>query len=212
MQFTASFKERGALNRLLCLTDEERRRGVVATSAGNHGQGVAYHAKRLRIPATIVMPCSSPFTNVARTRDLGANVRLEGDGLAEAAQSALALSRDQNLTFVHPFDDPFVIAGQGTLALEMLEDVPELDVLVVPIGGGGLISGIAIAAKGIKPSIEIVGVQCAAFPSIVEAIGRVAAPVPGGLTVAEGIAVKAPGKLTRAIVRDFVDDIMVVEE
>ena len=210
-QFTAAFKERGALNRLLALDADERRRGVIAMSAGNHAQAVAYHARRLGIAATIVMPRFTPNVKVANTRAFGADVRLHGEGLDEAAAHAHQLAEEQGLLFVHPYDDPLVIAGQGTVALEMLERVPDLDVLVVPIGGGGLIAGCAVAAKGIRPDIEIIGVQTRRFPAMKQALaGR---PVRcGPATIAEGIAVKHPGRLTLPLVRDLVDDIMLVEE
>jgi threonine dehydratase len=211
LQFTASFKERGALNRLLQLSADERRRGVCAMSAGNHGQAVAYHAHRLGIPATIVMPRQTPFVKVERTRAHGAQVMLAGTTLEEAFTHARELATGQGLSFVHPYDDPQVIAGAGTVALEMLATVPNLDVLLVPIGGGGLISGIAVAAKALSPQIEIYGVQTRAYPSMVAALqGREA--VGGGDTIAEGIAVKAAGRLAREIVRECVRDIVLVGE
>lgn len=169
-QFTASFKERGALNRILSLSEEERRRGVAAMSAGNHAQGVAYHAGRLSIPATIVMPVTTPFNKVKHTRDFGATVIQHGRDLVEADAEARRIAHDQGLTFIHPYDDPLVIAGQGTCALEMLEDVPQLDALIVPVGGGGLISGCAIAAKGVKRTIEIFGAQSELYPAMFDAI------------------------------------------
>ncbi len=212
-QFTASFKERGALNRLLALSPEERRRGVVAMSAGNHAQGVAYHAGRLGIPATIVMPEFTPFTKVRHTRDFGAEVLLEGASLTESAARARQVAERDGKVFVHPYDDPLVIAGQGTLALEMLEDFPDLDAIVAPVGGGGLISGIAIAAKGIKPAIDIYGVQTELYPAMREAVKRGSVPVLAShQTIAEGIAVKEPGEITRAIVAALVADIFVVSE
>jgi threonine dehydratase len=209
---TGSFKERGALNKLRALGDEERRAGVVAMSAGNHAQGVAYHARRLGIPATIVMPEGTPFTKIDRTEALGATVMLEGDSLVAARQAADRLAQERGLVLVHPYDDPLVIAGQGTIALEILGDVPDLDTLVVPIGGGGLISGIAVAAKALKPWIEIVGVQAALFPSMYRLLHGGAAGVPEGTTLAEGIAVKEPGVLTRQIVAALIDDILLVDE
>lgn len=210
-QFTASFKERGALNRLLALTDAERARGVVAMSAGNHAQGVAYHAARLAIPATIVMPHGTPFTKVKRTEELGARVVLAGDSLVGASEAARQLEADEGLTFIHPFDDTLVMAGQGTVGKEFLETFPELDVLVVPIGGGGLISGVAVAAKAIKPDIRIVGVQTEAFPAMKAALeGQTIEP--SHHTLAEGIAVKMPGELTRRVVGELVEDILVVSE
>jgi len=213
-QFTASFKERGALNRLLSLSDDERLRGVAAMSAGNHAQGVAYHAGRLEIPATIVMPEATPFNKVKHTRDFGATVILHGKDLIEADAEARRIAGEQGLTFIHPYDDPLVIAGQGTLALEMLEDVPHLDAMIVPIGGGGLISGCAIAAKGIKPGIEIFGAQTELYPAMYDLMKGLPVPRPriAPQTIAEGIAVKQPGALTTAIVRDLVTDIFVVPE
>ena len=212
-QFTASFKERGALNRLLTLTPEEKKRGVAAMSAGNHAQGVAYHAGRLGIPATIVMPVTAPFTKVKHTRDFGATVILEGNDLKEANVAARAIADRDGLTFIHPYDDAKVIAGQGTLGLEMLEDVPELDTLVVPVGGGGLISGIAVAAKGIKPGITIYGAQAELYPVMRQAMrGEPLTEEPPAQTIAEGIAVKQPGLLTTAIVKALVTDILLVSE
>ena len=212
-QFTASFKERGALNRILALRDDERRRGVAAMSAGNHAQGVAYHAGRLSIPATIVMPVTTPFNKVKHTRDFGATVILHGQSLVEADDEARRIARDQGLTFIHPYDDPLVIAGQGTCALEMLEDVPQLDALIVPVGGGGLISGSAIAAQGMKPGIEIYGAQSELYPAMVDALkGLEPPPAPIVQTIAEGIAVKQPGRLTTAICKERVTDMFVVRE
>jgi threonine dehydratase len=212
-QFTASFKERGALNRLEALSPEERKRGVAAMSAGNHAQGVAYHAGRLGIPATIVMPVSAPFTKVKHTRDFGATVILEGNDLKEANVAARAIADRDGLTFIHPYDDVKVIAGQGTLALEMLEDAPELDTLVIPVGGGGLISGIAVAAKGIKPDIAIYGAQAELYPVMRQAMRDEALTEdPPAQTIAEGIAVKQPGALTTAIVKALVADILLVSE
>jgi threonine dehydratase len=212
LQFTASFKERGALNKLASLTPEERGRGVVAMSAGNHAQGVAYHAGRLGIPATIVMPEGTPFGKVKHTKDFGARVILKGAGLTEAAAEADRLKRAENLVFVHPYDDPKVIAGQGTLALEMLADAGRLDALVVPVGGGGLISGVAVAAHTLNPEIEIFGVQTEAFASMAAVLRGVPCPPCASQTVAEGIAVKEPGKITREIVRALVADILLVSE
>jgi threonine dehydratase len=214
---TGSFKERGALNKLKSLTPGERAAGVIAMSAGNHAQGVAYHARRLGIPATIVMPEGTPFTKIERTEAHGATVVLRGHGLTEARRAAHALAEERRLTFVHPYDDPAIIAGQGTLALELLSDVPDLDTLVVPIGGGGLISGIAIAAKALAPAIEIVGVQAALYPSMLYAVKGAPAGGPrdalsGGQTIAEGIAVKEPGRLTRQVVAALVADILLVDE
>ncbi len=210
-QFTASFKERGALNRLSALEAGERKRGVIAMSAGNHAQGVAYHAHLLGIPATIVMPVNTPTVKVVNTRRHGAEVILTGETVEEAAAFALAHGRERGLTFIHPYDDPLVIAGQGTLALEMLGTAPEIDTFVVPIGGGGLISGIAVAAKALKPGIRMIGVQAELYPSMYNTINGAKLPMRGD-TLAEGIAVKAPGQITRAIVRELVDDIILVSE
>jgi threonine dehydratase len=211
LQFTASFKERGALNKLLSLTDAERAGGVIAMSAGNHAQGVAYHAERLGIPATIVMPKGTPFTKIQHTQDHGARVLVEGETLAEAASFAQQLRDDENLTFVHPYDDPMVIAGQGTIALEMLDDAPDLDTLIVPIGGGGLMGGIATAAKARKPDIQIFGVQTALYPSMYRALRGETGPS-GGATVAEGIAVQNVAESTKAIIGKLVDEIFLVNE
>jgi threonine dehydratase len=210
---TGSFKERGALNKLLTLNANERGAGVVAMSAGNHAQGVAYHARRLGIPATIVMPEGTPFTKIDRTESLGATVVIEGNSLVAARRAADALAREKGLVPVHPYDDPAVIAGQGTIALEMLAQAPELDTLIVPIGGGGLISGIAIAAKALKPAVEIVGVQSALYPSMADVLhGRAPDTATASATLAEGIAVKEPGKLTRRIVAALVSDILLAED
>lgn len=211
LQFTASFKERGALNRLSMLSEDERRRGVIAMSAGNHAQGVAYHASRLGIPATIVMPQGTPTVKVENTRGHGATVLIEGATLEDAARFARGYGAERGLTFIHPYDDPLVIAGQGTIALEMLRVVPALDTLVVPIGGGGLISGIAVAAKALKPSIRIIGVQAILYPSMYNRIRGTELPMRGD-TLAEGIAVKAPGEITSSLVRRYVDDIVLVTE
>ena len=211
LQFTASFKERGALNRLMALDASERARGVIAMSAGNHAQGVAYHAKRLGIPATIVMPVGTPMVKVENTRRHGATVIVEGATLEDSAAFARAHCIRSKLVFIHPYDDPLVIAGQGTVALEMLAAMPQLDTLVVPIGGGGLSSGMAIAAKGLKPDIRIIGVQASLYPSMYNVIKGTALPMRGD-TLAEGIAVKAPGKITTEIVRELIDDIVLVTE
>ena len=195
----------------MSLTEEERRRGVIAMSAGNHAQGVAWHASRLGIPATIVMPRLTPFVKVEQTAQFGAKVVLEGDSVEDASVFARKIAAERDLTFVHPYDDPLIIAGQGTLGLEMLAAAPDLEVLVVPIGGGGLIAGVATAAKGIKPDIEIVGVQAAACPSAYRK--RAGLPsAPSRPTIAEGIAVKAPGELTFPIIQALVGDILLVEE
>lgn len=211
MQPTGAFKERGAVNKLSSLTPEERARGVVAMSAGNHAQAVAYHAKRFGIPATIVMPVGTPLVKVENTRAHGAHVVLHGDTLADAGDKALELARGERLTLVHPYDDPLVMAGQGTVALEMLADAPDLDQIVVPIGGGGLISGIAVAAKALNPAVAVIGVEAALFPSFHNAITGDDRPI-GGPTLAEGIAVKTIGELTLPIVKDLVADIVLVEE
>lgn len=211
LQFTASYKERGALNKLMSLSEATRKSGVIAMSAGNHAQGVAYHAQRLSIPATIVMPATTPTIKVENTRALGAQVILHGASFEEAAEFALKHGETHGLTFIHPFDDPAVIAGQGTIALEMLAQVPDLDTLLVPIGGGGLISGVAVAAKALKPDIRIVGVEAKLFPSMYNAVYGKDLPV-GGDTLAEGIAVMRPGKITRTLVETLVDDIVLVSE
>ncbi len=211
LQFTSSFKERGALNRLLALSPEERRRGVIAMSAGNHAQGVAYHASRLSIPATIVMPEGTPMVKIENTRRHGAETIISGRTLEEAAEFARVHGQAKNLTLIHPYDDALIIAGQGTIALEMLAAVPQLDMLVVPIGGGGLISGIAVAAKSINPELQIIGVQAQLYPSMYNAIKGEVLPMRGD-TLAEGIAVKAPGAITTGIIRRLVDDIVLVTE
>jgi threonine dehydratase len=211
LQFTASFKERGALNKLSSLTPDERKRGVAAMSAGNHAQGVAYHAGRLGIPATIVMPEGTPFNKVKHTKDFGARVVMEGATLSESYARARTIAAEENLTFIHPYDDPIVIAGQGTVALELLEDAPDVDVLVVPIGGGGLISGMSIAAKALKPSIEIYGVEAQLYPSMFDVLKGANLPC-SGQTIAEGIAVKEPGVLTRRYVAAHVKDVLLVRE
>ncbi len=211
LQFTAAFKERGALYKLLSLTPAQRQTGVITMSAGNHAQAVAYHAQRLGVPATIVMPRYTPNVKVEHTRAFGADVILHGDDFDEAAAYAKQVTADRGLYLVHPYDDEKVIAGQGTIALEMLEAVPDLEVLVVPIGGGGLIAGNAVAAKGVRPSIEIVGVQTERFPSMRQALAG--EPIQCGTsTIAEGIAVKEPGQITRKIVRRLVDEILLVGE
>ncbi|WP_075214665.1 threonine ammonia-lyase [Mongoliimonas terrestris] len=211
LQVTAAFKERGALVKLSTLSDAERARGVIAMSAGNHAQAVAYHATRLGIASTIVMPVTTPHVKVAATEAFGATVVLEGETVAEAQEAAERIAAERGHVMVHPFDDPDVIRGQGTIALEMLDDDPGLDTLVVPIGGGGLISGIAIAAKGLKPEIEIVGAETRLYPSMWAAVrGETAAC--GGATLAEGIAVKSAGRLTLPIVRDLVSTIVLVDE
>jgi threonine dehydratase len=211
LQVTNSFKERGACVKLAALGADERRRGVIAMSAGNHAQAVAYHARRLAIPATIVMPVTTPFVKVKATEALGATVVLDGETLRESQLRAEAIAAERDLAWVHPYDDAHIIAGQGTIALEMLEEVPDLDVLIVPIGGGGLIAGNAIAARAIRPSIEIVGVECELYPSMWNAINRGNRPC-GGISLAEGIAVSKAGELTLPIVRELVRDIVLVDE
>ena len=211
LQFTASFKERGALNRLLALTEDERRRGVIAVSAGNHAQGVAYHAQRMGVPAVIVMPRFTPTVKVERTRGFGAEVILSGDSFDDTRTEAARVAAERGLTMVHPYDDAAVIAGQGTIALEMLAAHPEIDCLCVAIGGGGLISGIATAARGLRPGIEIIGVQAEHFPSMY-ALFKGTEMASAAATLAEGIAVRQPGELTRQIVRQRVDDIVLVSE
>ncbi|MGQ0742412.1 MAG: threonine ammonia-lyase [Alphaproteobacteria bacterium] len=211
LHFTASFKERGALNKLSSLPEAERERGIVAMSAGNHAQGVAYHAGRLKIPATIVMPLGTPFNKVKHTRDFGATVELAGANFSEAIHYAHKIEKERNLVMVHPFEDPRIIAGQGTLALEFLAQAQELDTLVVPIGGGGLISGISIAAKALKPAIAIFGVQTKFYPAMYGAVKGEQVTC-GGQSIAEGIAVKEPGQMTRAIVAALVEDILLVSE
>ena len=210
-QYTGSFKDRGALNKLRTLSERERAAGVIAVSAGNHAQGVAYHARRLGIPAIIVMPKATPFTKTERTRRLGARVVLYGTDLSEAADHAAELVKKKSYSFVHPYDDPAIIAGQGTTALETLVQAPELECLIVPVGGGGLISGCAIAAKALKPELEIFGVQAALYPSMFQAIKGLPA-TSGGNSIAEGIAVKRPGRLTRPIIERHVKEILLVKE
>jgi threonine dehydratase len=211
LQFTASFKERGALNTLLQLSPEERRRGVIAMSAGNHAQGVAYHAGRLGIPATIVMPSFTPNTKVTHTREHGARVILHGDTLAEAAAEAHRLADAEQLVFVHPYDDPRIIAGQGTIALEMLKDVPELDTLVAPVGGGGMIAGCAIAARGIKPDLKVIGVETVGYSAMRQLLAGEPVAV-GGDTIAEGIAVRDIGTLPLAVARALFECVLTVDE
>ena len=212
LQFTASFKERGALNKLATLIESGVPiKGVIAASAGNHAQGVAHHAQRLGLRAVIVMPQHTPTVKVERTRGFGAEVVLHGDGFDAARDKALQMAEEQGLTFVHPFDDAAVIAGQGTIGIEMLKEQPDLDTLVIAIGGGGLISGIATAVRHLKPGMEIIGVQTARFPGMLNAIQGTAHPQ-GANTIAEGIAVGQPGLITREIVRERVDDIVLVDE
>jgi threonine dehydratase len=211
LQFTASFKERGALNRLLALDADQRRRGIIAMSAGNHAQGVAYHAGRLGVPATIVMPEGTPFTKVKHTREFGAQIVIEGASLSESYVRAKALAAEHGFTLIHPYDDPLVIAGQGTAALEFLTQVPELDMLVVPIGGGGLISGMAIAARAMKPDVKIYGVEAKLYPAMHNALTGDNLPA-AGQTIAEGIAVKEPGLIAQRVIGALASDILLVGE
>ena len=211
LQFTASFKERGALNTLLQLSPDERRRGVIAMSAGNHAQGVAYHAGRLGIPATIVMPSFTPNMKVQHTRGHGARVVLIGDTLAEAATEAHRLAEAERLVFVHPYDDPRILAGQGTTALEMLEDAPQLDTLVIPVGGGGLLAGCAVAAKGLKPDLQVIGAEASGYSALRQQLAGEPVQV-GGDTIAEGIAVRDIGKLPLAIAKELVSAVLSVDE
>jgi threonine dehydratase len=211
LQFTSTFKERGAVNRLSALTSEERQRGVICMSAGNHAQGVAYHAKRLGIPVCVVMPIGTPMVKIENTRRHGAEVVVTGQTLEEAGAFAREHGTARGMTLIHPYDDPLIIAGQGTIALEMLEAVPGLDTLVVPIGGGGLISGMAIAARSISPDLRIIGVEAELYPSMYNVIKGKHLPMRGD-TLAEGIAVKEPGLITREIIRELVDDILLVTE
>lgn len=211
LQATSSFKERGALCKFLSLTDEERRRGVIAMSAGNHAQAVAYNAQRMAIPATIVMPRPTPFVKIAATRSFGANVVLEGETLAESQSAVEAIIAETGATLVHPYDDPHVICGQGTIGLEIVADCPDLDAVVVPVGGGGLISGIAIAVKELAPTVEVIGVETELYPSVHSALRGIEARC-GGDTLAEGIAVKNVGRMTLEIIRARVDDVVLVSE
>ncbi|MDP9104027.1 MAG: threonine ammonia-lyase [Pseudomonadota bacterium] len=211
LQFTAAYKERGALNKLLLMSEGERRRGVIAASAGNHAQALAFHAANLGVPAVIVMPRNTPTVKVEHTRDFGAEVILTGETYDEAAAYADELCRDRQLVFVHPFNDPDVIAGQGTVALEMLEDAPDLDTLVVPIGGGGLMAGMATAARALNPNIALYGVEPAMYPSFSARMQGLPATT-GGQTIAEGIAVKAVGDLSYAVLRPLIDEVLLVEE
>ena len=211
LQFTAAYKERGALNALLLMDEEQRKRGVITASAGNHSQGLSYHGTRLGVPVTIVMPKTTPMVKIMQTEQVGGNVVLEGETFDEAYAYARSMEKQLGLTFVHPFDDPAVAAGQGTVALELLEDAPEIETLVVPIGGGGLISGMATVAKALNPAIEVIGVQAQLYPSMYDRIKGQHLPC-GGDTLAEGIAVKAPGEFTAKIIAELVDDILLVSE
>jgi threonine dehydratase len=211
MHATGSFKERGAVTKLESLPPDERRRGVIAMSAGNHAQAVAYHARRLGVPATIVMPLATPLVKVENTRGHGATVILHGDTLTDAGEEAARIAEREELAFVHPYDDPAIMAGQGTAGLEMLADAPDLDAIVVPIGGGGLIAGVATAAKALKPGIEVIGAEAALYPSFHNAISGEERPI-GGPTLAEGIAVKTVGRLTLPIVKALVSSIVLCDE
>jgi threonine dehydratase len=211
MQFTGAYKERGALNRLLQMPEEQRARGVIAASAGNHAQALAYHARRLNVPAVIVMPAPTPSVKVSQTERHGAEIVLEGETFDEALACAVRIAEDRGLTFIPPFDNEQIIAGAGSVALEMLAEEPDLDVLLVPIGGGGLIAGMAVAAKALKPGIEVIGVQAELFPSMYCQVSGKQLPCVGD-TIAEGIAVKRPGKITGVIVDALVDEILLATE
>lgn len=211
MQATASFKERGAVNKLLLLTEDEQRSGVIAMSAGNHAQAVAYHARRFGIPATIVMPETTPLVKVENTRKQGARIVLHGETLYESADKAREIAAAERLVLIHPYDDPSIMAGQGTVAMEMLAEAPDLDVLIIPVGGGGLMAGNAIAARAIRPDIELIGVEAELYPSFLNAMDGQDRPI-GGPTLAEGIAVKTVGELTLPIIRGLVADIVPVSE
>ncbi|MBC2668301.1 threonine ammonia-lyase [Novosphingobium piscinae] len=211
LQFTAAYKERGALNALLQLTDDQRRRGVIAASAGNHAQGLSYHGTRLGLPVTIVMPRTTPTVKVMQTEAVGGTVVLEGETFDEAYAHARRLEQELGLAFVHPFDEPAVAAGQGTVALEMLEDAPELDMLVIPVGGGGLATGMSTAARGLKPGIGLIGVEAELFPSMYNLLKGTQYPL-GGDTLAEGIAVQEPGRFTSRILAELLDDFLLVRE
>lgn len=204
LQHTNAFKARGALNKLLSLTDEQRKAGVIACSAGNHAQGVAYHATRLGVPSTIVMPNGTPFNKIQRTEDFGAKVVLHGSNFDESVQFTMDMAKEKGFTFIHPFDDEFVAAGQGTLGLELMEQKPDIDAVIVPIGGGGLIAGVAMAVKGVKPEIEVIGAQAEMYDAVKAAQEHRAGPT-GGATLAEGIAVKAPSKANMKIIDEYVD-------
>lgn len=211
LQFTAAYKERGALNALLHLTEEQKKRGVIASSAGNHAQGLSYHGTRLGVPVTIVMPVPTPTIKVMQTESVGGTVVLHGEAYDEAYGHAMELAEERGLTFIHPFDDPIVAAGQGTVALEMLDAVPELDCMIIPIGGGGLLSGMGTAARAINPDITLLGVQAELYPSMYAKLNGKDMPCAGD-TLAEGIAVKKPGEFTSAVVKELVDEILLVTE
>jgi threonine dehydratase len=211
MQHTGAFKARGAIAKLTTLTDAQKKAGVIAVSAGNHAQGVAFHATRLGIPATIVMPKGTPFNKTRKTSDYGGQVVLEGENFTEATAACLRIVKEKGLTLIHPYDDAYVISGQGVIGFEMLEAVPDLDVIIVPVGGGGLIAGIALAAKELKPSIEIIGVEPELYPSMRNALNRGNLPC-AGATVAEGIAVRDVGAISIPIVKKLVKDVLTVSE
>jgi threonine dehydratase len=211
LQFTAAYKERGALNALLMMDEEQRNRGVIAASAGNHAQGLSYHGTRLGVPVTIVMPVTTPIVKIQQTESVGGSIVLHGEKFDDAYDHARTLEKERGLTFVHPFDDPNIAAGQGTVALEMLEDVPNLDMLVVPIGGGGLLSGVGTAARGLKPDIGLIGVQAELYPSMYAKLIDEDMPCEGD-TLAEGIAVQKPGEFTSGIIKNLVDEILLVDE
>ncbi len=211
-QYTNAFKARGALNKLLTLSEEERKNGVIACSAGNHAQGVAFHAQKLGIPATIVMPNGTPFNKIQKTEDFGAKVVLHGNQFDESVGETWRLAKENNFTFIHPFDDPYVVAGQGTVAIEMLEQEPDLDVAVVPIGGGGLIAGMATAFKAMKPEMQVVGAQAQLYSAVKNAMEHIDHSVLGGATLAEGIAVKAPAENNLVVIEDLVDRIDLASE
>ena len=210
-QFTAAYKERGALNALTLLTDEQRQRGVIAASAGNHSQGLSYHGTRLGVPVTIVMPRTTPHVKVMQTESVGGKVVLEGENFDQAYAHARTMEKELGLTFIHPFDDPVVAAGQGTVALEMLEDVPEIDILAIPIGGGGLATGMGVAARALKPGIGLIGVEAELFPSMYNRLKGTNLPC-GGDTLAEGIAVFEPGSYTSKVLGELLDDLVLVDE
>jgi len=212
LQYTNAFKARGALNKLLTLSDEQRKNGVIACSAGNHAQGVAYHAQRLDIPSTIVMPIGTPFNKIQKTEDFGATVVLYGSNFDESVSETQRLARENNYTFIHPFDDPSIAAGQGTVGLEILEDRPDIDVVVVPIGGGGLVSGVATALKAMKPEIEVIGAQAKLFAAVKRDVDGFDGDIGLRATVAEGIAVKAPSANNIAMIKNHVDRIEVASE
>jgi threonine dehydratase len=211
LQFTAAYKERGALNALMLLDDERRKRGVIAASAGNHAQGLAYHGTRLGVPVTIVMPRTTPTVKVMQTEQVGGKIVLEGETFDEAYAHARSMERQLGLTFIHPFDDPVIAAGQGTVALEMLEDVPDLDMLAIPVGGGGLATGMGTAARALKPDIGLIGAEAQLYPSLYNRLKGVDLPC-GGDTLAEGIAVKEPGAYTAAVLAELLDDLVLVSE